>query len=321
MFKKTEDGCAPKHHAEHAKSSTTPGASVGFSMDPLLPDAVALAAEDVGVKKAKLAPWVLFGLAILGGAFVALGGLFATVTISGAADHLPFGVMRLLMGATFSLGLILVVIAGAQLFTSDALMVMAWASGRVKTGHMFRVWVTVWLGNFVGALGVATLVFLSGQYTFGHGEVGASALYFATAKSSLPPVNAFFLGILCNVLVCLATWCAMAARSIGDKIMAMFLPVAAFVAAGFEHCVANMYFIPMGLFIEWWAPDSFWADLASHGMARPNIQVDHFAINMVAVTLGNWVGGALLVGGVYWAIYRHGQPSKAATEKSSFKDA
>ncbi|WP_251140698.1 formate/nitrite transporter family protein [Rhodoferax sp. U11-2br] len=321
MFKNTEDGCSPKHHAEHAKSSATPGANVGFSMDPLMPDAVALAAEEVGVKKAKLAPWVLFGLAVLGGAFVALGGLFATVTISGASGHLPYGVMRLLMGATFSLGLMLVVIAGAQLFTSDALMVMAWASGRLKTGRMLRVWCTVWLGNFVGALGVAALVFLSGQYTFGHGEVGASALYLATAKSTLAPDKAFFLGILCNVLVCLAAWVAMAARSIGDKILAMFFPIAAFVAAGFEHCVANMYFIPLGLFIEWWAPESFWTELAHNGVARPNIPVDQFAINLAAVTLGNWVGGALLVGAVYWLIFRHGQPTKAAAEKSSFKDA
>lgn len=278
-----------------------------LSLDPLMPDAVALAAEDVGVKKAKLSPWVLFGLSVLGGAFVALGGLFATVTISGAAGHLPYGVMRLLMGGTFSLGLMLVVIAGAQLFTSDALMVMAWASGRLKTGRMLRVWTTVWAGNFVGALGVAALVFLSGQYTFGHGEVGATALYLATAKSTLAPDKAFFLGILCNVLVCLAAWVAMAARSITDKILAMFFPIAAFVAAGFEHCVANMYFIPLGLFIEWWAPDSFWEELASHGGARPAIPVDQFAINLAAVTLGNWVGGALLVGAVYWLIFRRSQ--------------
>jgi formate transporter len=279
----------------------------GISFDPLMPDAVAKAAEDVGVKKAKLSPWVLFGLAMLGGAFVALGGLFATVTISGAAGHLPYGVMRLLMGGTFSLGLMLVVIAGAQLFTSDALMVMAWASGRLKTGRMLRVWTTVWLGNFVGALGVAALVFLSGQYTFGHGEVGASALYLATAKSTLAPGKAFFLGILCNVLVCLAAWVAMAGRSITDKILAMFFPIAAFVAAGFEHCVANMYFIPLGLFIKWWAPDSFWEELLAHGGTRPDIPLDQFAINLAAVTLGNWVGGALLVGSVYWLIFRSGQ--------------
>ncbi len=275
-----------------------------LSLDALLPDAIALAAENLGVKKASQSQWMLFGLAVLGGAFIALGGLFATVAISGAQGHLPYGVMRLLMGGAFSLGLILVVIAGAQLFTSDALMVMAWASGRLNTGRMLRVWTTVWLGNFVGALGVAALVFLSGQYTFGHGEVGATALYLASAKSTLAPDKAFFLGVLCNVLVCLAVWLSLAARSIGDKVLAMFFPITAFVAAGFEHCVANMYFIPYGLFIKWWAPDSFWADLAGHPGVPQDIPVDRFLINLGAVTLGNWVGGALLVGAVYWLIYR-----------------
>lgn len=308
MLKKIDGGRLFNDDDSSLKKAPYSESTATRSLDPLMPDAVAQAAEDLGVKKAKLSQWVLFGLAVLGGAFVALGGLFATVTISGASGHLPYGVMRLLMGGTFSLGLMLVVIAGAQLFTSDALMVMAWASGRLKTGRMLRVWTTVWLGNFVGALGVAALVFLSGQYTFGHGEVGATALYLATAKSTLAPDKAFFLGILCNVLVCLAAWVAMAARSITDKILAMFFPIAAFVAAGFEHCVANMYFIPFGLFIKWWAPDSFWADLASHGGTPPEIPLDQFAINLAAVTLGNWVGGALLVGAVYWLIFR--QPKR-----------
>jgi formate transporter len=321
MSHKTEDGCCANAGAERTKTLNPSAVSLELSMDPLLPDAVAKAAEDVGVKKAKLPTWVLFGLAILGGAFVALGGLFATVTISGSTGYLPYGVMRLLMGATFSLGLMLVVVAGAQLFTSDALMVMAWASGRLNTWRMLRVWCLVWLGNLVGSLGVAALVFLSGQYTFGHGEVGASALYLAVSKSSLATDKAFFLAILCNVLVCLATWVAMAARSIGDKILAMFFPIAAFVAAGFEHCVANMYFIPLGLFIEWWAPDSFWADVAHNGVVKPNISLEHFAMNMAAVTLGNWVGGALLVGAVYWSIFRYGQHNKAPAGKDGSKNA
>ncbi len=306
MLTKTESGRFANDNERSPKIATYSESTAAFSLDPLLPDAIALAAEDLGVKKAKLSAWVLFGLAVLGGAFVALGGLFATVTISGAAGHLPYGVMRLLMGGTFSLGLMLVVIAGAQLFTSDALMVMAWASGRLRTGRMLRVWTTVWLGNFVGALGVAGLAFLSGQYAFGHGEVGTSMVYLAAAKSTLAPDKAFFLGILCNVLVCLAAWVAMAARSITDKILAMFFPVAAFVAAGFEHCVANMYFIPSGLFIKWWAPESFWEELAEQGITQPAIPLDQFAINMAAVTLGNWVGGALLVGAVYWLIFRRG---------------
>lgn len=270
----------------------------------LPPPAIALAAEEQGVKKAKQSRRAIFCLAVLGGAFVALGGLFATVAITGAAGHLPYGVMRLLMGAAFSLGLMLVVIAGAQLFTSDALMVMAWASGRLKTGRMLEVWSIVWLGNFVGALGVAGLAFLSGQYAFGHGEVGSAALYLATAKSSLAADRAFFLGILCNVLVCLAVWLSLAARSITDKILAMFFPIAAFVAAGFEHCVANMFFIPYGLFIKWWAPAAFWADIAARDTAPPEIPIRQFLINLTAVTAGNWVGGALFVGAVYWLVFR-----------------
>jgi formate transporter len=318
MLTKIDGGRLANDGGSSLKTAASPETAAVFSLAPLLPDAIALAAEELGVKKAKLSPRMLFGLAVLGGAFVALGGLFATVTISGATGHLPYGVIRLLMGATFSLGLMLVVIAGAQLFTSDALMVMAWASGRLATGRMLRVWTTVWLGNFVGALGLAALVFLSGQYTFGHGEVGAAALYLASAKSTLAPDKAFFLGILCNVLVCLAAWVAMAARSISDKILSMFFPIAAFVAAGFEHCVANMYFIPLGLFIKWWAPNSFWEELSSHGGTVPEIPVMQFIINLMAVTIGNWVGGALLVGLFYWLIFRRGSHSPVSGKQAPY---
>ncbi|NUB07452.1 formate/nitrite transporter family protein [Azospirillum sp. Vi22] len=290
----------------HASPAISPiAAPPASSLDALMPDAIALAAENLGVKKANYDGATLFALAVLAGAFIALGGLFATVAMSGAEGMLPYGVTRLLGGLVFSLGLILVIVGGAQLFTGDALMVMAWASGRVKTGRMLQVWTMVWLGNFVGAAGTALLVFLSGQYAFGHGAVGASALYFATAKAGLPAGQAFFLGILCNVLVCLAVWLALGARSVTDKIMAIVFPVSAFVAAGFEHCVANMYFVPLGLLIEWAAPVSFWADL---GRAAPVIPVGQFLLNLAAVTLGNWFGGAVLVGAVYWFIYR--RPSR-----------
>jgi len=272
-----------------------------FTLDARLPPAIAQAAEDLGVKKAHTDTATLLALAVLAGAFVALGGLFATITWSGAEGMLPYGVMRLLGGLVFSLGLVLVVVGGAQLFTGDALLVMAWASGRLSIREMLRVWTLVWLGNFVGALGTAVLVYLSGQYTFGHGAVGATALYIATTKSALPVAQAFFLGILCNVLVCLAVWLALGARGVGDKIAAIVLPVSAFVAAGFEHCVANMYFVPLGLLIQWGAPDSFRAELHR---SFPAIDPAHFLLNLGAVTLGNWVGGALLVGAVYWFIYR-----------------
>jgi formate transporter len=270
-------------------------------LDARLPDAIAQAAEDLGVRKAHYDTATLLALAVLAGAFIAFGGLFATVAMSGAEGMMPYGVTRLLGGLVFSLGLVLVIVGGAQLFTGDTLIVMAWASGRLTIRRMLRVWTIVWIGNFAGALGTAALVFLSGQYTFGHGAVGATALYIATTKSGLPVTQAFFLGILCNVLVCLAVWLALGARSVGDKILAITLPISAFVAAGFEHCVANMYFIPLGFLIERGAPESFWTDL---GRSFPPIDLGHFMLNLAAVTLGNWIGGALLVGAVYWFIYR-----------------
>lgn len=294
VSKLNDDGCAC--HKPEAESP-------GFSFDPLLPDAIALAAEDAGVKKAKQRAGKMFALSVLGGAFVALGGIFATVATAGGQGLLSYGVIRLIMGGTFSLGLILVVLAGAQLFTSDCLMVMAWASGRVKFGHMLKVWGTVWLGNLVGALGTALLLFLSGQYAFGHGEVGAMALYMASAKSTLAPEHVFFLAVFCNVLVCLAAWMAMAARSLTDKILAILIPVCAFVAAGFEHCVANMFFIPYGLLVKWGAPAAFWAEIGRTPDSA-EIPVGQFLVNLGVATLGNWVGGALLVGAIYWLIFR-----------------
>jgi formate transporter len=287
--------------------------------DPMPPSDIALKMEETGIKKAGQTGAMLFGLAVLGGAFVALGGLFATVTISGAAGHLPYGVMRLLMGVTFSLGLILVVIGGAQLFTSDALMVMAWASGRLKTGDMLRAWTQVWLGNLAGALGTALIVFLAGHYNTGHGEVGSTALYLASAKSSLDTGQAFFLGILCNVLVCLAVWLATAAQNTTGKVLAIFFPITAFVAAGFEHCVANMFFIPYGLMIKAWAPESFWEMTAIDPATAFDIPFGHFLVNLLAVTAGNWIGGALLVGGAYWLIYRNRPAAGQVTAGMSYK--
>lgn len=292
--------------APEAVGASIPHADASAALDARMPDAIARAAEDLGVKKAHYDTSTLFVLAILGGAFIGLGGLFATVVMSGAEGHLSYGVTRLLGGGVFSLGLVLILLGGAQLFTGDCLMVMAWASDRLRFGELLRVWTTVWLGNFVGAAATAALVFLSGQYKFGHGAVGATALYYAGSKANLPPSEAFFLAILCNVLVCLAVWLALGARTVTDKILAITFPVSAFVAAGFEHCVANMYFVPLGLMIDAWAPASFWLDLAHTGTIRPDIPIGGFAIDLAAVTFGNWIGGALLVGGVYWFLYRRG---------------
>lgn len=273
------------------------------------PTEIAAISEDLGVAKARHDALTLFGLAVLGGAFVAFGGLFYTVALSGADGHLAWGVGRLLGGLAFSLGLILVVVAGAELFTSDCLMVMAWASGRLRLAEMLRAWSIVWCGNLVGALGTAGLVFLSGHWRFGDGAVARTALHVAAAKASLPIGEAFFLGILCNVLVCLAVWSALGARSVTDRIAAVIFPVAAFVAAGFEHCVADMYFMPLGLFVAHGAPAEFLAGLSTHG-ALPTIPIAGFLADLVAVTLGNWVGGAVLVGAVYWLLYR--RPARPA---------
>lgn len=167
----------------------------------------------------------------------------------------------------------------------------------------------VWAGNFIGALGMALLVHLSGQYAFGHGAVGAVALGIAATKSALPPVQAFFLGILCNLLVCLAVWLALGARGVADKILAIIPPVSAFVAVGGEHCVADMYLVPLGLLIQWGAPAAFWAEL---GRTVPAISVGHFLFDLAVVTLGNLAGGTLLVGAACWFIYR--RPGRRAGE-------
>ena len=274
------------------------------SPDPLAPEAVAVKAEELALKKAHRDTAGLLALAVLAGAYIALGALFSTVAMAGG-DAMPYGVTRLLGGLTFSLGLVMVMVGGAQLFTGDALMVMAWASHRLTVAEMLRVWCLVWLGNFVGAAGTALLVFLSGQYGFGHAEVGRTALYIANAKTALPPMNAFFLGILCNVLVCLAVWMTLGARSVTDKVVAMALPVTAFAAAGFEHSIANMYFIPLGALIQWGAPDAFWAALGTAGPdPETTVTVANFALRLGLVTLGNWVGGALFVGGMYWFAFR-----------------
>lgn len=267
----------------------------------LTPDAIAVAAEEMGVRKAGYDTLTLFALAVLAGVFIGLGAMFATTVVAGADGMMPYGVTRLLAGISFSLGLVLVLIGGAQLFTGDMLMVMAWASRRINTRRMVRVWVLVWLGNLVGAVGTAALVFLSGQYTFGQNAIGIAALHYAEAKSALPVVDAFFLGILCNILVCLAVWLTLAGRTVADRIAAIILPVTAFVAAGFEHCIANMYYLSLGLMIEFGAPESFWAAIGHHEAAIP---IGGVLTNLAVVTAGNWVGGALIVGGTYWLIYR-----------------
>ena len=274
------------------------------TFDALLPPAMAARAEQVGVNKANLEILNTFMLAVLAGAFIALGAVFATTVTAGAAGVLPFGVTKLLGGLVFCLGLILVVVAGAELFTGNNLIVMAWASGKVTTAQLLRNWIIVYLGNLAGSILTALLMFLSGQYAFGSGAIGLNVLAIANAKANLDFVQAIVLGILCNALVCLAVWLTYSARTTTDKILAIVFPISAFVAAGFEHSVANMYFIPIGLFVKDGATAEFWSQIGKTAADYSALTWQGFFLNnLIPVTIGNIIGGAIMVGGIYWLIY------------------
>ena len=274
------------------------------TLDALPPAAVARKAEDVGVTKASMPALDVFVLAVLAGAFIALGAAFATTVASGS--DLPYGVTRLLTGLAFSLGLILVVVAGAELFTGNNLIVMAWASRRVTTLGLARNWAIVYAGNLVGALGTALLVRLGEQYTFGGGEVGETAVAIASTKVGLGFVQAVALGILCNALVCLAVWLTYGARTTTDKVLAIVPPITAFVALGFEHSVANMYFVPYALLVE---RDTAWLESTLGVESLAGLDWGSFLVdNLLPVTIGNVIGGGLLVGAVYWFVYLRRRP-------------
>lgn len=262
-----------------------------FGFDAFSPREIARKVETIGVGKARLPLPTMLLLAMLAGAFIGLGALFFTLVRSDAT--LGFAAAQVLGGVVFSLGLILVVVAGAELFTGNNLLAMAWAGRRISTGELLRNWVVVALGNLAGAAGLALLVVLAGHGDLNNGAVGETYLRIATAKVDLPFWTAFFRGVLCNVLVCMAVWMSIAGRSVTDKVLAIVFPISAFVAAGFEHSVANMYFIPVAMLLQWTGTVEGW----------PAMSVGGFLGNLLPVVLGNLVGGSLLVGAVYWLIY------------------
>ncbi len=270
--------------------------------DALLPPDMALACEAAGATKAGRDILALIILGLLAGAFIALGAIFMTVVVTGAGD-LPWGVGRLLAGLVFSLGLILIIVGGAELFTGDSLMIVACASRRITLAALLRAWSLVYIGNIIGAIGTAALVFLSGQHGFNDGAVGKTALSIASSKASIETVPLFFLAVLCNVLVCLAVWMSFGARSITDKIVVIVPPIAAFVAAGFEHSIANLYFLPYGLAIKAWAGADFWTAIGQDATAYAGLTISTAMHNIVVATVGNLVGGSLMVGAVYWFVY------------------
>lgn len=270
-------------------------------IDALVPVEMARKAEDVGVKKASLDAGRTLALGVLAGAFIALGAVFMTTVTAGAAtSSWPPGVVRLCGGVVFSLGLVLVVVGGAELFTGNNLLTMAWASGRISTAKLARNWAVVLAGNSIGAFGMAGLIVLSGQLKLMNGAVGAQTIAIAKLKLHESLVEAFVLGVLCNVLVCLAVWMSFSARTTVDRVVAVVPPIAAFVTTGFEHNVANLYLLPVALFA---AHEPMVLQAAGLDGVPDWLTVGRMAMNLVPVTLGNMVGGGLLVGATYWTIY------------------
>jgi formate transporter len=263
-----------------------------FGFDAYSPAQIAERVETVGVAKARLPLVSLVLLGMLAGAFIGFGALFSTLAASDPS--LGFAAQRLLMGLTFSLGLVLVVVAGAELFTGNNLLVMAWADRKISTTELLRNWLAVYIANAVGAIGLVLLVFWSHHADMAGGNVGAQYVKIAAAKTAMPFAEAFFKGVLCNALVCLAVWLTLAGHTVTDKILAILFPISAFVAAGFEHSVANMYFIPLGILLHG----------AGYGAADANVTWLGLAHNLLPVTLGNIFGGSVMVALVYYLIYR-----------------
>lgn len=281
-----------------------------LGMEAYSPAEIEEKVEKLGVKKATMPFLPSFMLSVVAGGSIGLGGMFFVIVLADPA--LSFAVQRVLGGVVFSLGLSLVMIGGAELFTGNCLIVVARANGQITTAQVLRNWATVWIGNAVGAIGLAFLIFLAHHPDLNNGAVGAAVLKLAIGKIAPDALTIFFKGILCNLLVCLAVWLAYAGRTVTDKIVAMTLPVAAFVAAGFEHCIANLYFLPLALLLK----------VTGHvpaGLDVSSITAGGVLHNLLFATLGNIVGGSVFVGGVYWLIYRKGLggltplPSRAPT--------
>lgn len=280
-----------------------------FGLNAYSPQEIATRVESAGVAKARLPLLSLLMLSILAGAFIGLGALYFVVVKSDPT--LGFAAKQVLGGVAFSLGLILVVIAGAELFTGNNLLVIARAHGRISSLELMRNWTIVFIGNLIGALGLALLVYLSRHIDMHDGAIGREYLKIAAAKTALPFWTAFFGGVLCNALVCLAVWMAMAGRSVTDKVIAIIFPISAFVAAGFEHSVANLYLFPVALLIQETGALPVEQAITLAGIVK----------SLVAVVLGNIVGGSVLVGLVYYMIYIYGGKSEVRAQDKAADQA
>jgi formate transporter len=272
-------------------------------IDAFSPPEMATRAIEAGVKKASLDIPRMFTLAILAGAFIAMGAAFS-ITVTEGFGAMPYGLVRLLSGLAFTLGLIMVIVAGSELFTGNNLIIMAYLSHRVSLMGLLRNWIIVYLGNFAGAILIVIIMLLTRQYTFRNGAIGLTMLNIGETKNSLDFIQAIALGISCNALVCLAVWMCFSARYTVDKILAIIPPIVAFVASGFEHSVANMYFIPAALFVKLLGKPSFFEAIKKTPADFPHLTWQNFfLVNLVPVTIGNIIGGALMIGFVYWFLY------------------
>jgi formate transporter len=278
------------------------GAPATTTFDELLPAEMASKAQTLGIKKANMDFMSTFALAVLAGAFIALGAIFFTISQTTGGVAVPWGILRVIGGITFSLGLILVIVGGAELFTGNNLIIMAWASRQLSTWRVLRNWIIVYIGNLCGAVATALFVFWGSHYLIGNN--GLTALNIGNAKVGYEWVQAMILGILCNALVCLAVWLTYSARTVMGRIMAIIFPIAGFIAAGFEHCVANMYLIPYSILVRVGAPDAFWSAIGKTAGDYSNLTwANFFMKNLIPVTIGNIIGGVFFVALVYWVIY------------------
>lgn len=268
------------------------------SIDSYTPAEMAYRVETVGVAKARMPLVQMIGLGIMAGAFISFG---AMNFITAMAQGMP----RLVASLTFCLGLILVIVAGAEMFTGNNLIAMAWAQGKVRSSEILRNWFWVYFANLVGCLSITALAYLSGILHAVDLGFGVQTLKIAVTKTNLTFTEAFFKGILCNALVCLAVWLCFAARTVVDRIFCIVFPISAFVNMGFEHCVANMFFIPMGMLAATDPEVMTAAHLAPELMAHLNM--NGMINNIAAVTLGNIFGGTVLVAGMYYIVYMRGQ--------------
>ncbi|MEQ2025977.1 formate transporter FocA [Xenorhabdus szentirmaii] len=270
------------------------------------PAVMAQIADDSGVYKVNKHPAVTYLSAIMAGAFISIAFVFYITATTGTSS-IPYGLAKLTGGTCFSLGLMLVVVCGVDLFTSTVLTIISKATGRITWSQMFKNWINVYVGNLIGALFFVTLIWYSGQSGVANGAWGMNVLLTADHKMHHTFIEAVCLGILANLMVCLAVWMSYAGRSLIDKLFALILPIGMFVASGFEHSIANMFLIPLGIVIKNFASDEFWVKVGMTPEQFPQLTVSNFITdNLIPVTIGNIIGGAVLVGLTYWFIYLRG---------------